>query len=225
MSPQTLQTVSQIAIVVGVILTGLGGFGAFHYGRRIDQQKEQEASAREDALKADIGKLLTGNASLERRLEPFESLAKQLHPNVASDEALALLQRELDAVSKKAADLETKLAPRRLTPDAIATLAEGLRSPSAGSIEISAVMGDTEAFTLAGDLKVAFEKAGWKVNGVNQSMFSVPVNGLVVSVGRQPPPEAANHIFRAFQRIGITISGNLDPAKKGDDVALWVGSK
>jgi hypothetical protein len=39
MNYQSLQTLSQITITVGIILTALGGYGAYYYGKKADQEK------------------------------------------------------------------------------------------------------------------------------------------------------------------------------------------
>ena len=33
MSPETLQTIGQVVVVIGIFLTGIGGFGAYYYGK------------------------------------------------------------------------------------------------------------------------------------------------------------------------------------------------
>lgn len=42
MSYQILQTLSQITIAAGLMLTALGGYGAFHYGKKIEEEKEKK---------------------------------------------------------------------------------------------------------------------------------------------------------------------------------------
>ena len=41
MTYQTLQTLSQVAIAVGIIMTGLGGYGAYYYQKKIDSEKDK----------------------------------------------------------------------------------------------------------------------------------------------------------------------------------------
>jgi hypothetical protein len=41
MTPQTLQTLSQIAIATGLILSALGGYGTYYYQKQIDKEKEK----------------------------------------------------------------------------------------------------------------------------------------------------------------------------------------
>lgn len=39
MGPEGWQTACQIAIAAGLIMTGLGGYGSWHFGKKIDQDK------------------------------------------------------------------------------------------------------------------------------------------------------------------------------------------
>ncbi len=41
MTYQTLQTLSQVAIAVGLTMTGLGGYGAYYYQKKIDAEKDR----------------------------------------------------------------------------------------------------------------------------------------------------------------------------------------
>jgi hypothetical protein len=42
MTFQALQTISQIAVALGVTLSAIGGFGAYYYGKKIDKEEEKE---------------------------------------------------------------------------------------------------------------------------------------------------------------------------------------
>jgi hypothetical protein len=212
-------------VVVGIILTGLGGFGAYYYGKLVDTDRERASADRETELRSGMGKLLEGNDALQKRLEPFEQLARELHPSLGRDEALKKLRDDLDAVKERAAALERQVAPRGLSEEQYRAIVQVLNGSPARAVEISSVMGDTEAFELARELKAALEAAGWNVDGVNQSVFSTAVRGIIISVGQQPPPDTANELFRALQSAGIVAAGNLDLNKKDQGVSLWVGSK
>ena len=41
MTYQTLQTLSQVAVAVGLIMTAVGGYGAYYYQKKIDTEKEK----------------------------------------------------------------------------------------------------------------------------------------------------------------------------------------
>jgi hypothetical protein len=43
MTYQTLQTLSQIAIAIGLMVSALGGYGAYHYQKKVDAEKERSS--------------------------------------------------------------------------------------------------------------------------------------------------------------------------------------
>tara|TARA_B100000780_G_scaffold274229_1_gene238944 strand:- start:1488 stop:2057 length:570 start_codon:yes stop_codon:yes gene_type:complete len=46
MTYQTLLNLSHIAVAIGIIITALGGYGAFHFQKKIDQEKEKSTELR-----------------------------------------------------------------------------------------------------------------------------------------------------------------------------------
>jgi hypothetical protein len=56
MKPEALQTLSQLAVLVGIILTGLGGYGAFRFGKIIEKEALQTLSQ----IAVLVGLILTG---------------------------------------------------------------------------------------------------------------------------------------------------------------------
>jgi hypothetical protein len=52
-----LQTISQLLLAVGIVMTALGGFGAYHFGKIEDEHKDQQSSQRQRGLEAQIAKL------------------------------------------------------------------------------------------------------------------------------------------------------------------------
>ncbi len=71
-------------------------------------------------------------------------------------------------------------SPRRLTPDVITQLEKYLPSDETKVIDITAVMGDQEAFQYAEQIKTYIESKGRNVNGVNQAIFDRPVKGQII---------------------------------------------
>jgi spermidine synthase len=92
-------------------------------------------------------------------------------------------------------------------------------------ISISAVIDDEEAFRYATQLGQIISAAGWEVEGVNRSVFSEQIRGMLISVGSDPPPAAANELFRALRAAGLTAEGSLNPKIGSSQVLLFVGAK
>ena len=105
MSIESLQTWSQIVAVAGLVLTALGGFGSYYFGKRADTARDQDFRTRLDRLSED-GK------SLADRLEPFYELARKASPGLDQDAALARLRNEIEHLREIAAKHEfTPLLP------------------------------------------------------------------------------------------------------------------
>lgn len=56
MKPEILQTLSQIVILIGIILTGLGGYGHFHYEKLTDKKREVSIDSKLDSIPQSINK-------------------------------------------------------------------------------------------------------------------------------------------------------------------------
>ena len=46
MTNQTFLNLSHIAVAIGIIITAFGGYGAFHFQKKIDEQKEKSTESR-----------------------------------------------------------------------------------------------------------------------------------------------------------------------------------
>jgi len=72
MSNESWQSLSQACIAVGIALTALGGFGAFHFSKRMEHEKEAQ-SAYTGRLKAKSELLLSGPDHIWPRIEMGDS--------------------------------------------------------------------------------------------------------------------------------------------------------
>ena len=59
------------------------------------------------------------------------------------------------------------------------------------AVNVTSVLGDGEAYNFASQIKTYLEGKGYKVNGVNQAVFSGPVIGQIIE-----PPKGGDNIFR-----------------------------
>ena len=85
----TLQTWSQIAIVIGILVTALGGFGSYYFGKKAADVREQER-------RTNFKELLTRSQTLEEKLKPFQELALTARPNLDQDAALDSLRQDIE---------------------------------------------------------------------------------------------------------------------------------
>ncbi|MFC2021439.1 hypothetical protein ACFLU1_06660 [Chloroflexota bacterium] len=75
---------------------------------------------------------------------------------------------------------------RRLTDGLTKQLKDYLGSVDYKSVDVTAVMGDGEAFRFASQIKNFLESEGYVVKGVNQAIFASPVEAQ----GIEPPNES-----------------------------------
>lgn len=93
MSAHTLLTVSHVIILVGVLLTGLGGFGTYFFGKKADAQKANAVAANELRLSNKID-------SLSTQLGSFEAIALKLYPDLSKDQAIEKLKNDYEQLRK-----------------------------------------------------------------------------------------------------------------------------
>lgn len=77
MYPGTLQTVCQIIFAVGIVITGLAGFGSYHYGKKasnVENKKQQEKQKEnQQTIISKLNKLLesASNENKSKLLEKY----------------------------------------------------------------------------------------------------------------------------------------------------------
>ncbi|MBX2976412.1 MAG: hypothetical protein KF721_09775 [Ignavibacteriaceae bacterium] len=107
------QTISAIIILVGIFLTGLGGFGQYYFSHKLESQKDSLVVKKESELNLKIDELLKGNELLRENIKPFEALAKSKYPNDDINTALDKLSEEIkniEAKQNKTAEEVTKIS-------------------------------------------------------------------------------------------------------------------
>jgi hypothetical protein len=108
------RTISQLALLGGLLVAALGGAGAWYFSRQLETAKDRQAEAEREQLSEQVAGLQRAsqdmqqeNMNLLTRLEPFERLALERFPEAPPDDALERLRTELTA---------PKEPPPRITP-------------------------------------------------------------------------------------------------------------
>ena len=83
MRPEILQTLSQIVVFVGIVLTAIGGFGHFHYGKKIEQKREVVIDSKLDSIPLSINS--TSNQNTEKILGAIKDVKQTVDEISASD--------------------------------------------------------------------------------------------------------------------------------------------
>lgn len=218
MRPESLVTLAQFTACVGILLAILGGFGAHYFGRAVDRERTRDAAQREENARDELQRTLAVSTEMRKQLEPFEQLARDFHPDLAPEPALARLREEVEG-------LKVRRAPRALTAAQQEAILVALRKTTPRDIDITIIRNDPEAARYAEVLKSAIEAGGWRVVTMEPGAFNVAIRGLFVSVRQTPAPPAAGELVNALEAAGIVPNGNIDPRQRSERVTLVVAAK
>lgn len=83
MRPEILQTISQIAVFVGILLTAIGGYGHFHYGKKIEQKREIVIDSKLDSIPLSI--YSTSNQNTDKVLVAIKDVKQTVDEIASSD--------------------------------------------------------------------------------------------------------------------------------------------
>ena len=143
------------------------------------------------------------------------------------DEKNRELEKTAGEARQKAAEVEARQMPRRLTTDQRTKLLSLLSSEKGMAVTITSPLGDLEARTFAEDLLSVLKEAGWSVDGLNQALYTESQIGLRIFV-KDPsnsPPGAvllADSLHKAgLQFTVFRVADDFPPLELG----LVVGHK
>jgi hypothetical protein len=115
----------------------------------------------------------------------------------------------------------SSLLGRQIRDQLIALLDPGPK----GDIDILAVIGDEKSYRLAKELEEIFNADGWTTNGVIQSAFSQPPEGIILSVnGKETAPSYASFIQRTLATAGFPVTAAVNRKYREWSLTLVVGS-
>lgn|GEM_PF-2614786 len=65
----SLQTISQLVLVLGIILTGVGTFGAYHFGKQEDDEKDRLSNQKQAELQKELTDLKSMNTRMDANID------------------------------------------------------------------------------------------------------------------------------------------------------------
>lgn len=158
-----------------------------------------------------------------------DSLRNQLSKlGIKQDQFLVVSQFSAQEVSKSRIALENmgyKQISRGISMYDKIEMIRILKIYRNSRVVLTTIMGDSEAFQFATQIKEVFETAGWKVDGINQAIYNKPITGVNINVGSYNYPLRVDNIFSSFKVLNITAKGNLKAKLQNDDVELIIGAK
>ena len=177
---------------------------------RVSQSSKDAADATENAKKIEQ-----------------ENLILRTDLNAAAGE-VAKLQTKAANAQRELLELQERFKPRHLTAEQRTHLVALLTKQPKGTIGISSVGSNEEAFVLAQELYSALQEAGWKVEGINMVLLGGPqTTGLFLRVDALDSPLAplVRVLWGAFQQVGLKTVNQVDPSVEKNKIVLIVAAK
>jgi hypothetical protein len=185
------QTVAAFLVAIGVAGLLLGDLVSRPINRRRDSardteivqlRRESEAVKRDAVAAAERLALAEGRAAEAGRLAEQERLTRK--------------------------KIQEKVAPRRLTRDQQASIANALRSYAGQKITLVAQAGDPESVSLTDDIVTALGQsgAGWDVFRFSATPASTPVSGILIETSSEVM-EAARSLATALATETLDVTG------------------
>jgi len=147
---ETIQTLCQVTIFLGIVLTALAGFGNYWFGGKISAGKEK--LHREDMDK------------LHSQLQPFADIAVSAYPGVETKEALEQLAKEIETTRSLATRNVYKPLAEEQKRKLIETLSAFRKQHTAitPSVIVYCQQGSSTRTKVADDLELYLKTAGYK---------------------------------------------------------------
>ena len=210
-----------VCIIVLLVIILPVGWSLYQHFVAVPKLKDQVT-----ALQTAKGDAERERDKAELKLAPFLAAADHRFPDSPADKRLDLLLARLEKAITDVQSAARKVSPERsLDPRLRQSLIDNLKSVAPLDVEVTCVLGDTEGFSLASQIKDVFEQAGWKVNGVNQAVFTAPVKHLVLTFGKEPSREIQRTLAPLFDSLAYAREAGLDKELGENSLKIVVGSK
>jgi hypothetical protein len=177
----------------------------------------------------DLAKLL--DSILHKEISPKQTFKKQSsksipqkdksHISVGSNNVVSINQQ--GGVTAGTVNINSSV-PRLIPKDKYELLKTDISQHPNEGIDINCLLSDEETFIFASQLKTLFQSSGWKIDGVNRCMYSVPIKGLIIAIKDSLAIPKGNYVFQLLQFAGFDAHGEIRSDIKYP-VGIIVGSK
>lgn len=233
MNTESLHTLSAAVLVLGVVFTGAGGFGLYHFSRAGGKRESGHAGV-EDQLRAKLSALQKENDDLRERLRVSESKSAAAPertvpaavtapppPAPADWAGDSLLEELIETTAPATPPAEPKVS---VLGEAVrAAIMEVLKEYPGRGIAIHSVDGDSAGFEYARALKEAFVEAGWRVDGVDQVANANAPAGILITPGLSSSPEETIIPHEALATAGLDVYRGVNTDRRSQKTVLLVG--
>lgn len=192
--------------------------------RRETADLKKAFTEREEHLNYKMDSLLKGNETLQERLDPFLKLARARYPQLDERHALGKLEKDVEALELRAAQLEERMRPRHLSAAQRNALIAGLGRGPKGAVTLMAVKMDQEATTFANELGSALHAAGFNVMPYSGPLIlSMPPGVWISAPPAEEVPRHAYALKQALNSVDISCDISTNPQVPPSSLLLGVG--
>ena len=244
----TVASLNNWSLFATMVFAALAGITAFLRTRR-NQQQTSELRQTLKASQKSVKSLEKAAESIRRKLletqqhQDISQLKLQSSKSSAEELRQSLLDarkrlevaeqaiRERQAQASKSGDDEVlDILDLELEPDIGLSESQreqliGLLDPGPkGNVDIFCVMDDAGSEQTARQIEDILASDGWKTNGVAQSAFANPPQGIRLAVNsKETAPSYASFLQRVFSTIGIPVSAKIDKKYREWSLTIVVG--
>lgn len=212
MNSEWLQSVCTAIMLIGLVLTGMGGFGTYYFGRKSGDRKELSAQLPDRGAAREEPRHQGGP------LEP--EVARTTSQKVQATQPAITPQPQPPGTGTIAQPSSTEMSLDKTQRQKILAV---LHKHPGKTITINAVEGHAESYGFAEALRSLFVEAGWRVEDVQRVAFVKPPDGLSLSTGTFPMPDGLVAASESLTSAGFHVSQQLDSKLKGGQTVLTVG--
>lgn len=235
----------QVIALIGAAVTGVCVYFLWVNGNRMIQnlmEREQHTVKRIKAVEAAAEKIRKELLATQQSQDIAEQ--KRRLAEMDSD----ALRKEMDKIRKRYHDAEGALKDRinelkdfnitqsrdlsqtagqkqiSLDGQQEKMLGKLLSSGPKGEIDIIAVMDNPESSALASQFMDIFNEHGWTTQGIIQSAFSNPPEGIILVIhSKQTAPSYAKFLQRTLTTIGFPVQAQINNKYREWSISMIVG--
>ena len=166
--------------------------------------------------------------TLADQLAPFLAAADLRFPDDPPDKRLELLLKRYEKTMLEVDPVTRKMGPERQLSESVRErVIERLKQQQKLKVNITSVLGDSEAYSLAEQLKTVFLNAGWPVSkgSVRLGIFYKPQRGCRFYFTKRPSPAMQEIFLEILDTVGEKQKLFLDPQQTEGTLEVVVGSR
>jgi hypothetical protein len=231
MNPNIMQTLCQVAVAIGLVITALGGFGAYYYGTKVEKLKTpitQNKIQHNFKVDSPANSPIIGNVE-NQTINYFQSKQKTLKKhNMKKDDKENDKTVNITSYNQSggitANHVNIGAIPREINSESEILFINEIKKYPVENIKIRTLFSDAESQSMSIKIKNIFEKVGWSVEGPiyeipNQPMYNVTI-GIPIA---EKESTTALVLYNWLNLNKLKVTAELIPEENGKTYIIFVG--